>query len=415
MPWLPILTARTNAAYSSGFYSDADFDYTVRILLGRCAYGAADAGEVMATIASVADKDHDHWFHAWNELGVRLREIADSAAAGGHAESAAQAYLRAATYAAVAIDAASALGSDELLLKTFRAHRADWERFVDTVDRPVERVAIPYEGTTMPGYFFRAGSDASPCPTLVMVNGSDGAISGLWASGAAAALDRGYHVLVFDGPGQQSMLFEHGIGFRPDWDAVLTPVVDFLLERPDVDGDRLALYGVSQGGYWIAQALTKEHRFAAAIADPGVVDVASSWRGNIPGSLLETFEAGKKRRFDRYMFWGMKASSQTNRTWTFRARPYRQSSYFDTLTEVHRYTLTATDAAHITTPLFITDPENEQFWPGQSQRLATITGGPSHLCKFTAAEGASFHCQPMALRLTHQRMFDWLDDQLSTR
>jgi hypothetical protein len=31
---------------------------------------------------------------------------------------------------------------------------------------------------------------------------------------------------------------------------------------------------------------------------------------------------------------------------------------------------------------------------------------------FTAAEGANFHCQPMARRLTDQRMFDWLDEQL---
>ena len=30
-------------------------------------------------------------------------------------------------------------------------------------------------------------------------------------------------VFVFDGPGQQSMLFERGVPFRYDWEAVLTP------------------------------------------------------------------------------------------------------------------------------------------------------------------------------------------------
>ena len=52
---------------------------------------------------------------------------------------------------------------------------------------------------------------------------------------------RGYNVLVFDGPGQQSMLFEQGVPFRHDWEHVITPVVDFLLASPDVDPTRIAL------------------------------------------------------------------------------------------------------------------------------------------------------------------------------
>ena len=54
----------------------------------------------------------------------------------------------------------------------------------------------------------------------------------------------------FDGPGQQSMLFERAVPFRPDWDKVITPVVDYLLDLPDVDVARIALYGISQAGYW---------------------------------------------------------------------------------------------------------------------------------------------------------------------
>lgn len=109
---------------------------------------------------------------------------------------------------------------------------------------------------------------------------------------------------------------------------------------------------------------------------------------------------------------GMKFSPATARTWKFRARPYAQDSYFDTLTEVHRYTLTDDEAAQITTPLLLTDPEDEQFWPGQSERLASSAGGPTELSSFTAAEGANFHCQPMARHLTDARMFGWLDTVL---
>ena len=80
--------------------------------------------------------------------------------------------------------------------------------------------------------------------------------------------------------------------------------------------------------------------------------------------------------------------------------------------EVRRYTV-ADVAGSITTPLLITDPEDEQFWPGQPARLAELTSAVSTLVPFTAAEGANLHCQPLARGLTEQRMFDWLDERLA--
>lgn len=404
---------RPHRAFSKGFYRSPDFDYEVRCLLGAASHGSADVGEVLATIDGVADGDHEHWFQAWRDTGSRVRALADDQAAAGRRVSASLAYLRAATYFGVAVNAVSGLDSDDDLVPTFRLQRTSWEGFVDTTDRVVERVEIPYESGAMPGWFFRPSADSSARPTLVLVNGSDGATSGLWSAGAAGALARGYNALIFDGPGQQSMLFERGIGFRPDWEAVLTPVVDLLVTRPDVDAGRLALYGISQGGFWIARALAFEHRFAAAIADPGVVDVAASWDGNIPSGLMKLFRATKKDAFDRDMALGMKFSPATARTWKFRSRPYATDGYFDTLTEVHRYTLTDAEAALIRTPLLITEPEDEQFWPGQSERLADAAGGPTELSRFTAAEGANVHCQPMARQLTDARMFGWLDTTLT--
>ena len=55
------------------------------------------------------------------------------------------------------------------------------------------------------------------------------------------------------------------------------------------------------------------------------------------------------------------------RTLAFRAKPYGKTSPFDLLTEVNRYTLYDV-VDKITTPMLITDPEDEQFFPGQSCR-----------------------------------------------
>ena len=403
----------TSTSAITAFSANPDNDFEIRTVLGHAGEGAADVGEVLAATAGIRPKDYEAWFTAWNELATRTLAVADTASAAGHRVSAAAASLRASTYFGVAVNAISALKDTTRLAPTFQRQRAAWDAFVDHGSVAVDRVSIPYETSTLPGYFFRAAaSTGGTGQTLVAVNGSDGSLASLWATCVSAALRRGYHVLVFDGPGQQSQLFDHGIPFRPDWENVLTPVYDFVSTRDGVDARRIALYGISQAGYWVPRALTVEHRYAAAIADPGVVDVSTSWTSHLPKSLLALLDAGKNEKFDKEMGLAMTFSPETARTWQFRARPYGASGYAQTLDAVRQYTVKET-AGRITTPLLITAPEDEQFWPGQSEELAELTPSASTLMRFTAAEGANGHCQPMARALTAQRMYDWLDDRMA--
>jgi hypothetical protein len=69
-------------------------------------------------------------------------------------------------------------------------------------------------------------------------------------------------------------------------------------------------------------------------------------------------------------------------------------------------------AEKIRCPMLVTDPENEQFWPGQPRRLYEALSCPKELVSFTAAEGADSHCEPKAHGLREQRIFDWLDETL---
>jgi hypothetical protein len=402
----------SHEVYTAGFY-EGDWDFSVRLLLGKSTRGGTDIGEVLATVAKVKPKDDEGWFAAWVALGERTAGIAESSAAGGHRVSAARAYLRAANYYATAVNAISALdeGTDRLL-PTFRAHRACWEGFVANCRWPVERVDVPYEGSSMPGWFFRPDASGAVRPTLVVNLGSDEAISGAWGQATEGGLERGYNVLMFEGPGQQSMLFERDIPFRQDWEEVLTPVVDFLLARDDVDADKLTLYGVSQAGYWVPRALAFEHRFAAAIADGGVVDMARSWYQNIPHVLLSAYLKGDKERFDKELAlaFHLPGTHTGQMTWNFRSRPYGVSGYSEALDVVAQYDLTDVAGA-ITTPLYIVETDGDQFFAGQSAELAALVPG-STLARFTQEEGASYHCQPLAREITEQRMFDWMDEQI---
>ena len=98
----------------------------------------------------------------------------------------------------------------------------------------------------------------------------------------------------------------------------------------------------------------------------------------------------------------------------WRAKPYgTRDSAYALFKAVEQYRL-GNLVQRIRTPIMITDPEGEQFWPGQSRRLYDALPGPKVLVPFTKAEGADMHCEPMARSLLEQRMFDWLDEFLST-
>lgn len=120
-----------------------------------------------------------------------------------------------------------------------------------------------------------------------MHSGFDGTAEELHFSGALAAVERGYTVLTFDGPGQPGPRHHQGLVFRPDWENVITPVVDFAETLPEVDNSRIALLGSSMGGVLAPRAAAFEHRLAALIAVDGVYDLGQVSTRHIPGDRDE--------------------------------------------------------------------------------------------------------------------------------
>lgn len=392
------------------FFDNADLNYRMQFTIGSASSGVVDVGEVLTVAEQVTGNDDQAWYEGFRALAERIESAATASAGAGHTVSARQGYLRASAYYAAAMDGLVSSPDSPHLRPTFGLHRKCWNAFARLCEPALEQVRIPFADGDLPGYFVRADHSGSKRPTLIITNGSDGAITSVWDM-ALAAKDRGYHVLLYDGPGQQSMLFEHNTRFRADWEVVVTAVVDHLIARPDVDADRLAIYGISQAGYWVPRALAFEHRVAAGILDPGVVDVSASWTAELPPPLMAALTGGDKAVFDEAVNQAIAESPGLAKTWWFRSRPYGSGDPYDVYSQVIQYHLRDV-ASRIVTPLFIADPEGEQFWPEQSEQLASLVSGPVELCRFTAAEGADMHCEPMARKLFQQRAFDWLDQTL---
>ncbi|PPG33632.1 dipeptidyl aminopeptidase [Pseudoclavibacter sp. RFBG4] len=399
-------------ALSRPLFHDADQNFEAKVVLGSVGAGAGDLGEIFATLAAIEDGKRESWIRAWFARAQVTRQLAEVSTGNGRTATAAAQWLRSSAYYGHALNAIAAIGDDDGYTNAFALHRAAWDRFADLRRVPLERLAIRVGKGRLPGYLQRpeVGAEDRASPLLVLVNGSDGTLTDLYATIGASAAARGYAVLYFDGPGQQSQLVA-GSHFRPDFEAVLTPVIDTALGIAGVDASRIAVYGVSQAGYWVPRALAFEHRVAAAIVDPGVTDVSTSWLSHLPAPLRHELAKGDAKHFDQYMKLGLGHSPAERAVWSFRAKPYASTGYFAVYREVEKYRLTAELASSITTPLLITAPENEQFWPGQSEELASLVPA-SELVPFTAVNGADSHCEPLARTAVNEVLLDWLDARL---
>ena len=218
------------------FYDDDGMNFAVLISLGFAYANITDVGETLATIERIPEGDIEAWVTEWTKTADRLVEQADASLAGGHAVSARTKLLRASTYYDHASAQSPGTKDPSRYTTLWELHRKCWDRAVEIFETPVEHVQIPYEGTTLEGYLFTPNGDTTtPRPTVVLNNGSDGPVISQWSMGGRAAIARGFNALTFDGPGEGASLHRQQLYFRADWEQVVTPVVDWLVTRPEVD------------------------------------------------------------------------------------------------------------------------------------------------------------------------------------
>lgn len=389
------------------FYDDDDMNFAVLISLGFAYAGITDVGETLSTIERIPAGDIEAWVTEWTKTADHLVAQADESLTDGHTVSARTKLLRACTYYDHASAQSPGTKDPSRYTTLWEQHRACWDRAVEIFESPVEKVQIPYEGTVLEGYFFTPHADPTPRPTVILNNGSDGPVISQWSLGGRAAIARGFNALTFDGPGEGAALHRQRLYFRSDWEHVITPVVDWLLTRPEVDAGKVALQGVSQGGYWAPRAAAFEHRLAALVADPGVMRVASSWEQHLPKELVQLIDDGNQKDFDALLDANPDQQQKSMLAW--RMAPYGTTSYYEAYVRAREQTLDATTVAQIRCPTLVLDTDHEQFWPGQSQQLFDALTCDRQIHHFTNGEGAGWHCEPVAQSLRDEVVFDFLE------
>ena len=414
----PAAAPGTPAETTPLFPNDAEFWFETVRMFGADEYGAGSFGEVLAVSRQIKAGDYDSWYDAWNAAADRLAKEAEGQLARSHKVSARDNFLRASNAYRSSEFFLHANPADPRVSRAYKRAVETYQAAIKLWPTPIEPVELPYEGTTLPGYLHRLDGSAKKRPLLLLNTGFDGSAEEMHWSGAVAAVERGYNVLVFDGPGQSGPLHRAGLPFRPDWEKVVTPVVDFALMQKGVDPKRIALQGVSMGGYLAPRAAAFEPRLAACIANDGVFDNGAPYLAQVPPAQRQAFLAMIKAPpgpspLDPIFAGMMKASpvarwAVTHGMWAFGASTPR--AYFAKALE---YNLAGGVAEKIRCPTLVCDADGDLFYKGQPQALYDHLTCKKTMIRFTEAEGAGAHCQVGASRLAFARIYDWLDETLA--
>ncbi|MBN2733409.1 MAG: alpha/beta fold hydrolase [Methanomicrobiaceae archaeon] len=406
-------------------FTDQEFAFELQRTLGASYSGEADIGECLATASRIKEGDFESWYNEWKKTADNFKTAGDKSLAAGHRVSAMESYYRAATYYRTAEFFLHGNPADPRIVETWELSR---DSFCDALALdviPYEIVVIPYENTTLPGYFYKVDDSGIERPLLIIQTGFDGCQEELHPY-AVEGIRRGYNVLTFEGPGQGEVIRVQHIPFRFDWENVIIPVVDYAVSRPDVDEDRIALWGISLGGYLAPRGAAYEPRITALIADAGTYDVGQ----NLLKTLQKSGEASANMTEKELQEW-----LQTDPA-DFNAGIYdamEQDTGTRWLNENGMFVFDVSSPAQfwakwmdfslkgITTnircPTLVTAGTADKFDPDgmQAKELYNHLTCDSNLMIFSDKYGAGAHCQLGAFAQSFAAKFNWLDDTMGIK
>jgi len=404
----PVMTDPVSAVEL--IFKDTQYSFQTLRSLGYAVSGGADVGEVLKTAYAIKEGDDESWYREWLKTAEHCETAGNDFLARGRRISARQEFFKASNYYRTAEFFLHTDTKDTRIRSVWQKSRDTFRKAARLADRPIIPVEIPFEGTTLPGYLCLADRSGKKRPLLIVHSGFDGTAEEVYFATAFFAVQRGYNVLIFEGPGQGGVIRLQNIPFRPDWETVVTPVVDFALRLKEVDAKKIALMGISFGGYLAPRAAAFEKRIRACIANGGVYDFHLTAHLTPEGeNYLDTPEGAAE--IDKSIYARMKTDPSlrwvmANAMFTFQAK-----SPSEWLKMTRLYTLKDV-AAKITCPILIVDSEGDRDMPGQAKKLFDALKGPKDFMLFTRDEGAEEHCQMGAILISNARILDWLDETM---
>lgn len=393
---------------SHQFVADEVMDDQLKHHISMMFFGMSDLGECLEVARSIRVDDEESWIQAWTPMAQALRDRAESADAAGRLVTAADCHLRASTYWRASL---MHFGhpEDPRMLEHARRSYQHYDRYLELSGYPGEYLAIPYEGSFLPAYLYRSPVAPPQAPLLIFHQGRDA-----WPEDTRwvydGAIRRGIHCLSVQAPGQGLALRLNQLTFRPDWEQVVTPIVDVAVGLDGVDPDRIALMGLSFGGYLAPRAAAFEKRLKVCVANPGVLSWWASIKAGLPSALMDAYADGPEV-FNAAA--EVVAEQSARAGWFLRDSCWKHgvATPYDLMREFQACDLTDV-AGQIDCETLVMDGVDERFSTGQAEQLYDALDCPKDLMLFDTGSTAQLHCQNGATATAAEHLFDWLADRL---
>jgi alpha-beta hydrolase superfamily lysophospholipase len=384
------------------FFTDQTYNFEALRVIDDSAIAGGNYNEAAQAVRAIKVGDADGWYTAWKDAGDRVTALATHSQ---DAISQGNALLRAHTY----------YRSAEFFLAPADPRRpAVWKQNVDSFYKGLDVLAVRYERLTVPygkyhlnAVYYPGPAGAENRPLLMAVSGYDGTMEELYLSFVAAALQHGYSVLTYEGPGQGSVIREQGLVFQPDWEKPNGAVLDTFLGNHAKPG-RIVLLGESLGGYLAPRAAAFDSRIDGVIAYDVFYDGYAIATRNVPPFALSMHAHGHDGLLNYLAGLNKDPGSnwaQQNGEWVLGAR-----DPFALLDAFKAYRL-APVAGQIKADVLILAGADDHFVPADqmAQFRKSLTQAHSVTAiEFDRASGGAEHCQIGAPSLWQGAVFDWL-------
>ena len=241
-------------------------------LLAAAQEGGSAVAECLMAASRIDFEDDDSWYLEWTRVADVNAARGDVALREGNVLTARSNWLRAIGYyqtAAFLSDAAdgehqTAVASMRRCAASFLAHR----------DPPGEVVSIAWPSAyPLEGYFLPSRGVAGRAPAVICIGEPGQRKEEYLYKMARHADERGMALLAVDlhGAGAGDALDD--IVGRSDLESAIGHVMDYLVQRDDVDERRVAILGDGGSSSFVARGIAFDDRFAAAVCDGGVWDL----------------------------------------------------------------------------------------------------------------------------------------------
>jgi pimeloyl-ACP methyl ester carboxylesterase len=387
----------------------SEMDFQLMRSLGAANYGGAAPGELFQRLQTLDGNDPYQWPPAFEGLARQVEQQGEEAGRKGHGVSARDHYLRASMYWR-----ASEYFSDPFrpdMRQRGLACRGAFLRAAQFLDDKITPIEIPFENVKLPGLFMTPAGKANG-RTIMILTGFGGTGEELYFQAARAGLERGFNVFIGEGPGQVgAMRIYPDLIFRADYEKPIAAMIDAVLGRPEVDPTKLAVYGISFGGYFAIRGGEHDRRIKALIANSPIVDLRRYMLGFVGG---ETTAANPPRLELKEVDDIPDTELPHAQKLSFKAscRRFGVTSFAQWIERLKLFTaVEALDRITCPTLAMVGAGEGAEARQ-QFETFCSRVSGPVTKRVFEVSEGADMHCQVGNLLLSNAVVYDWLEEVL---